>query len=77
MRQTVSQSDPLPGQQAVRAELREQRGIEDADGGLSHQQAAPKEVEVIQRHQEAWRRRTRSRFLFDSQQRSGGGLGVI
>lgn len=64
MRQTVSQSDPLPGQQAVRAELREQRRIEDADGGLSHQEAAPKEVKVIQRHQEAWRKRTRSRFFF-------------
>lgn len=53
--QTVSQADPLPSQQAVRVEPREQRGVEDADGGLGHQQAAPKQVEVIQRHEETWR----------------------
>lgn len=54
--QTVSQADSLPSQQAVRVESREQRGVEDADRGLSHQQAAPKQVEVIQRHEETWRR---------------------
>ena len=54
-RQAVGQADSLPGQQAMRAEPREQRGVEDTVGCLSHQQAAPKQVEVIQRHQEAWR----------------------
>lgn len=55
VRQAVGQADSLPGQQAVRAELGEQGGVEDTVGGLSHQQAAPKQVEVIQRHEEAWR----------------------
>ena len=61
VRQAVGQADSLPGQQAVRADLGKQGDVEDADGGLSHQQAAPEEVEVIQRHQEAWRRRRRRR----------------
>ena len=60
--QAVGQADPLPGQQAVRAELGEQGHVEDPDGGLSHQQAAPKQVEVVQRHEEAWRRRRRRRM---------------
>lgn len=61
VRQAVGQADSLPGQQAVRTQLGEQRDVEDTDGGLRHQQAAPEKVEVIQRHQEAWRRRRRRR----------------
>lgn len=55
--QAVGQADPLPGQQAVWAEPREQRGVEDADGGLRHQQAAAQQVEIIQRHEEPCRSR--------------------
>ena len=53
-RQAVGQTDPLPGQQAVRTELCEQGGVKDAVGGLSQQQTTPQQVEVIQRCQEAW-----------------------
>lgn len=50
--QTVSQSDPLPRQQAVRSDCVKEGGVEDIVGGLSHHQTAAQEVEVIQRHQE-------------------------
>lgn len=52
MCQTVSQSDPLPRQEAVGADTIEQGGVKDIVGGLSHHQTTAQEVEVIQRDQE-------------------------
>lgn len=50
--EAVGQAHSLPSQQAVRTQLGVQRGVEHANRGLSHQEAAPKQVEIIQRHQE-------------------------
>lgn len=53
MCQTVSQSDPLPREQAVGGDCVKEGGVEDIVGGLSHHQTTAQEVEVIQGHQES------------------------
>jgi len=53
----IGQADPLPGQQAVGGEAGEERDVEDPVGGLSHQEAATQEVEVVQGGQEPCRER--------------------
>lgn len=52
MCQTVSQSDPLPCQQAVGGYYVKKGGIEDIISGLGHHQPTTQKVEVIQRHEE-------------------------
>lgn len=53
----MSQPDPLPRQQAAGSDCVIEGGVEDIVGGLGHHQIAAQEVEVIQRHQKAWRER--------------------
>lgn len=38
---SVGHANSVPGQQAARSDLGEQRGVKDATGGLSHQQTTP------------------------------------
>lgn len=52
MSQAVSQSNPLPGQQAFRADLVKEGRVENIVGGLGHHETASQEIEVIQGHEE-------------------------